>query len=136
MLVNSLFITTLLNLGGCLSENLDGESFRAAAFSDPPSAVSVLNFGGTKWIEVDVWVAWSGPATLKSAEGFEPCTDTKGVAAHFARKDPARAAMLADTTNLTCLEKLRDSGDREIAVGRRLLSHSSGVHWWRAWHHG
>jgi hypothetical protein len=119
----------LLTMFSCSSDDLDGEKIRAGAFSDPATAVTVLNFGGFRWTEIDLWVAWSGPATLKSSDNYLPCTETKRIADHLASKDPERAKLLKDYTALTCLEK---PGDR---TGRWLLSHSSQTHWWRAWDH-
>ncbi len=129
MPISSLFLSALILLASCLSEDLDGESIRAAAFSDPPSAVSQLTFGGSRWTEIDIWVAWAGPANLKSKEGYQPCVEPQRIAAYFAKKDTGRATMLGATGDLSCLEK---PGNR---TGRWFLSHSTGVHWWRAWDH-
>jgi hypothetical protein len=129
MLLFPLLFTVFLSLNACLSEDLNGESIRAGAFSDAPTTVTVLNFGGVRWTEIDIWVAWSGPATLKVNDGYQPCANTKKVADYLALKDPDRAKLLGDYSALTCLKK---PGQQ---TGRWFLSHSSRSHWWRAWDH-
>ena len=121
------FLTTLLCVA-CLTEPVDGDAIRAAAFSDSEAQVTLLAHGGVRWTDVDVWVAWAGPATLKSSDGYAPCGDPKKVADAFTKRDPERRALLGDLSALSCLSK-----SSSPSSGRWLLSHSSGVHWWRAW---
>lgn len=117
----------LLLFSACLNEPIDGEAVRSAAFSDSASQVTILASGGENWTEPDLWVAWTGPATVTHSTGFTPCTDPASVAKVLAKRDAARAALLSDPAALTCQQK---GGTRS---GRHFVSHSSGVHWWRAW---
>ena len=116
-------------LQACLEESLDGESIRSAAFSDASVDVTILNYGGMRWTETDIWVTWSGPATLREPVGYSPCSDVEPVAAFFAKRDEERATQLADANQLQCTKK------GEGATGRWFLRHSSGLSWWRAWDH-
>ena len=120
----------ILLLTACLNESIDGAGLRSGAFAEPAAQVTILDSGGDNWTDKDLWVAWSGPATLKSSTGYAPCKDLAAVAKGMAKRDKARAKLLAETAALTCQEK---GGGLS---GRQWLSHSSGVHWWRAWERG
>ena len=117
-------------LVGCFSEEFNGAKIYTGAFSDPISKVRILNAGGIRWTDVDIWVAWSGPANLRSNKGYTTCSNLAVIAETFVERDPARQALLRDHAKLSCQKK---SGK---ASGRYFLSHESGIHWWRAWERG
>jgi len=112
---------------GCLSESINGAQIRAAAFSDPAPQVTIHSAGGSRFQEIDIWVVWSGPATLRSNTGYAPCTDLNAVVAAFKKRKVSHRNELSETHALTCIEK---RGDR---TGRQLLTHTQGLAWWRAW---
>ena len=125
--MKSLLMISPLLFMACLSEQINGSQIHAAAFSDSPGLVNILEAGGTRWTDVDIWVAWSGPATLRSSTGYVPCKNKEVVAKNFAKRDPKRQHLLQQTADLLCQEKPGKSS------GRQFVSHNSGVHWWRAW---
>ena len=95
----------ILMLTSCLNQPVDGAKVRAAAFREPESAVTIMGSGGMNWTDIDIWVSWKGPATLKSSKGFAPCADLASVVNEFVKRDPARSKLLADTPALTCQQK-------------------------------
>jgi len=125
--MHRLFFLVPLILGACLNEEINGAQIRAAAFSDSSTHVNILDAGGTRWNDVDIWVAWRGPATLRSNTGYVDCKDKQKVIDHFAKVDPKRKDVLQQTAEIGCLEKPGTNS------GRQFLSHKSGIHWWRAW---
>ena len=125
--MRSSIILYCLLLTSCLSENINGAKIRAGAFSDSADLVTILKAGGSRWTDYDMWVAWRGPATLRVNTGYLPCKDKMVVLNAFSKRDPKRRGLLAQTKGLSCLEKLGSLS------GQHFVSHSSGVHWWRAW---
>ena len=69
VLEESMLSLLLLLFSACLNEPIDGEAVRSAAFSGPASQVTILA-SGENWTERDLWVAWTGPATVTHNTGL------------------------------------------------------------------